>query len=92
MSGEVATDIHDHLRSIAEQIRRIDHLVENDDCCIDIIVQIIAVQRAMRKLNRMVLNHYLHICAISAVFGPDADERERAIEGIWSVFCATDKM
>lgn len=92
VAGEVNTNIRCHLRSIAEHIRRIEFLVEDDDCCVDIVKQIIAVQQALQKENRMVLNHYLQNCAIMAIRGKDPEKRERIIEEIWAVFNATSTL
>ena len=92
VTGEVKTNIRCHLRSIAEHIRRVELLVQNDDCCVDIVKQIMAVQQAIQKVNKMVLNHDLYTCANTAVRGKDPDKRERIIEEIWAVFCATGKL
>ena len=92
VAGEVNTNIRCHLRSIAEHIRRVKLLVEDDDCCVDIVKQIIAVQQAIQKVNEMVLHHYLHSCATAAVRGKDPAKRERIIDEIWAVFCATGKL
>ena len=91
-TGEGTASICCHLRSIAEHIRRVKLLVEDDDCCVDIVKQIIAVQQAILKVNKMVLNHYLHTCAITAVPGKDPDKRERIIEEFWAVLNATSTL
>jgi DNA-binding FrmR family transcriptional regulator len=67
-------------------------MVENGDYCIDIVNQILAVQRALQKVNSMVLDRHLHTCVTTAIRGNEPDERERVIGEIMSVFDATGKL
>lgn len=92
MTDEVTTDILNRLKSIAGHVRGIERMVENGEYCIDIVNQILAVQRALQKVNGMVLNRHLHTCVTTAIRGDDPDERERVINEIMGVFDATGKL
>ena len=92
MNNEATTDILNRLKSIAGHVQGIERMVENDDYCIDIVNQILAVQRALQKVNGLVLDRHLHTCVTTAIRGDDPKERERVIDEIMGVFDATGKL
>lgn len=92
MADEVTADILNRLKSIAGHVHGIERMVENGEYCINIVNQILAVQRALQKVNSMVLDRHLHTCVTTAIRGDDPDERERVIGEIMGVFEATGKL
>lgn len=60
------------LRRIEGQIRGLQRMVEDDRYCADIIVQVAAVQEALRSVGRSLMRNHLHHCAAHALTGtPD---------------------
>jgi DNA-binding FrmR family transcriptional regulator len=57
-----------------------------------VIQQIQAVQSALNKVAKMVLDEHLHSCVITAVRGEDPDERERVLKEISEVYDAASKV
>ena len=51
------------LRRIEGQVRGIQKMVEEDRYCADIIVQVAAVQEALRGVARSLMRNHLHHCA-----------------------------
>lgn len=92
MADEATTDILNRLKSIEGHVRGIERMVESGDYCIDIVNQILAVQRALQKVNSLVLDRHLHTCVTTAIRGDDPDQRERVIGEIMDVFEATGKL
>jgi DNA-binding FrmR family transcriptional regulator len=92
MNDETTTDILNRLKSIEGHVRGIQRMVEHGDYCIDIVNQILAVQRAMQKVNGLVLDRHLHTCVTTAIQGDDPAERERVIGEIMGVFDARGKL
>jgi DNA-binding FrmR family transcriptional regulator len=92
MSDETTTNILNRLKSIEGHVRGVERMIENGDYCIDIVNQILAVQRALQKVNGMVLDRHLHTCVTTAIRGDEPDERERVISEIMTVFDATGKL
>jgi DNA-binding FrmR family transcriptional regulator len=92
MNNEATTDILNRLKSIAGHVQGIERMVENDEYCIDIVNQILAVQRALQKVNGLVLDRHLHTCVTTAIRGDDPKERERVIDEMMGVFEATGKL
>ena len=92
MSDEVTTDIINRLKSIEGHVRGIERMVEDGEYCVDIVNQVLAVQRALQKVNGLVLNRHLHTCATTAIRGDDPEDRQRVIDEIMGVFDATGKL
>lgn len=66
-------------------------MVEEGAYCIDIVHQIVAIQRALKKVSAMVLDDHLHSCVTDAMRGPDVEARERVLGELLEVFEATGK-
>jgi len=91
-TDETTINIVNRLKSVEGHVRGIERMVENGEYCIDIVNQVLAVQRALQKVNSLVLNRHLHTCVTTALRSDDPDERERVINEIMSIFEATGKL
>jgi len=89
---EITKDILNRLKSVEGHVRGVQRMVENGDYCIDIVNQIMAVQRALHKVSAKVLDRHLHTCVTTALRSEDVAERERVITEIMSIFEATGKL
>ncbi len=79
------------LRSVEGHVRGIERMIGEGAYCIDVVNQVHAVQRALKKVSGLVLDRHLHSCVTSVIRGEDASERERVIDEILHVFEATGK-
>ena len=79
------------LKSIAGHVRGIERMVNEDAYCIDVIQQIQAVQAALDKVSKIILDNHLNSCLITAVRGDDPEDRERVLNEISEVFAASVK-
>lgn len=80
------------LRSIEGHVRGVHRMVEDGAYCIDIIKQILAVQRAIDKVNALLLEDHLEHCATAAIRAADPRERERTIGELLEVFEMSSKL
>jgi DNA-binding FrmR family transcriptional regulator len=74
------------LKSASGHLQGIVAMLEEDRYCIDVIMQIQAVQAALTKTSQMILDSHLHHCVITAIQGDEPAERERVLEEIMQVF------
>lgn len=88
MPEEVMPKILRRLKSIEGHVRGVSRMVENGSYCIDIVNQTLAIERALEKINHLVLDHHLHACVSAAMKGRNTKERERVIQEIVQVFQA----
>ena len=91
MNDHARQDATQRLASAAGHIRGIERMVNDDAYCIDVIKQIQAVQAALNKVSTLLLDNHLRTCVTTAIQGDDADERERMLQEITSVFTVTGK-
>ncbi|MCG8397177.1 copper-sensing transcriptional repressor CsoR [Bacillus atrophaeus] len=75
--------ITNRLKRIEGQVRGIQNMIENDRYCVDILVQISAVQAAMQKVALHLLEDHTHHCVSDAIKSGDG---EQAITELLDVF------
>jgi DNA-binding FrmR family transcriptional regulator len=92
MAEEYQQEIINRLKSIEGHVRGVQRMVDEGVYCIDIINQNLAVQRALERVNSLILERHLQTCVTTAIQGDNPTERERVIAEILSVFEATGKM
>lgn len=92
MAEEHKERLINRLKSIEGHVRGIQRMVDEDVYCIDIINQNLAVQRALEKVNSLILERHLQTCVTTAIKSDDPDDRERVIAEIMTVFEATAKI
>lgn len=85
-SEEIRTSAASRLRSIEGHVRGVTRMVEEGTYCIDVIKQTLAIQRALEKVNAMLLADHLETCASAAIRAADPKERERTIQELLEVF------
>lgn len=71
------------LRRIEGQVRGIQKMVEEDRYCVDILVQISAINAALKKVGFTLLERHTRHCVSSAMKHGDGDE---AIDELMKVF------
>jgi DNA-binding FrmR family transcriptional regulator len=92
MDGDMKAKILNRLKSIEGHMRGVHRMIEEDEYCIDILKQTLAVQRAIDKVNALILERHLQTCVTTAIRGDDPDEREQVIHELLDVFEATSKL
>lgn len=80
------------LKTTEGHLRGIQRMVEEDAYCIDVIRQIQAVQAALNKISKGILEDHLNSCVITAIQGEDPQERERVLKEITDVFETAKKV
>jgi CsoR family transcriptional regulator, copper-sensing transcriptional repressor len=80
------------LKTAEGHLRGIQRMLDEDAYCIDVIRQIQAVQAALNKISKSILEQHLNSCVITAVKGEDPAERERVLTEIADVFETATKV
>ena len=86
MADKSTEDIMRRLKSVEGHVRGIGRMLEEGAYCVDVVNQIVAVQRALKKVSTLVLDRHLHSCVTRAIQGDDAQSRERVLEELLEVF------
>jgi len=68
------------LRRIEGQVRGLQHMIEEDRWCPDIVTQVASATRALQEVAVGLLNDHLQHCVMAAVKASDADGQTRLDE------------
>lgn len=60
-------DLINRLSRIEGQVRGVKKMVEDDRYCIDILIQVSAVQAALNGFNRELLNNHIKSCVVNDI-------------------------
>ncbi|MBO1582840.1 MULTISPECIES: metal-sensing transcriptional repressor [Bacillus] len=82
-SDKEKEQIMNRLKRIEGQVRGIQNMIENDRYCVDILVQISAINAAMKKVGLGILKNHTNHCVSNAIKDGNGDE---AIEELMTVF------
>lgn len=80
-----ALSIQGHMGAIAR-------MLDEDAYCIDILKQTQAIQKALDRLNALILDEHLKSCVTTAIRGNKPKERERVLRELMEVFETSAKL
>lgn len=92
MDTQTKSDVKARLATAEGHIRGVQRMVDEDAYCVDVIKQILAVQRALDKVSAIVLDGHLRTCVTTAIRGEDPAERERILSELAGVFEMSKKI
>lgn len=61
-----ANSVH-RIKIIKGHLNKIERMLENDQYCVDIVHQSRAVQRALKKLDMLIIENHLQTCVVDQV-------------------------
>ncbi|MBU0613516.1 metal-sensitive transcriptional regulator [Patescibacteria group bacterium] len=73
------------LSIISGHLKRVTKMVEDDQYCIDTLNQSLAVQRALQKVDSLILDNHLHSCVSDALKG-QGKKSDQAISELLSLY------
>lgn len=72
-------------RILAGQMRGLEKMIENEDYCMEIITQSLAIQKSLGSLNKLLVENHLRT-HVTHMFEAGGDERDQAIDEMLKVF------
>ncbi len=84
--AKLKQDLLNRLKSIEGHIRGIQRMVDEDQYCIDILNQTSAIQKALERVDVMILENHLQSCVTTAIRGDDPKEREKVLRELVLLF------
>lgn len=79
------TQAINRLRRAIGHLKGVEKMIVEDKYCIDVLRQSLAVQNALKAVDRLIMDRHLHTCVSDAVRN-EGEEKEKAIEEILAVF------
>lgn len=76
MIADIKTRAVHRSRILQGQMKGLEKMIENDEYCMDILVQSLAIQKSLRSLNKLVLENHLKT-HITKDLGSGSDKRQQ---------------
>jgi DNA-binding FrmR family transcriptional regulator len=74
------------LNRIEGQVQGVQRMVEEEKYCVDILLQISAVQGALEQVRKILLGRHIESCVAEAMASGRAGDRQKKIEELLEVF------
>jgi DNA-binding FrmR family transcriptional regulator len=72
-------------RILEGQLRGVEKMIENEDYCMDIITQSLAIQKSLGSLNKLLVENHLRT-HVTEMFDAGGAQRDEAIAELLKVF------
>jgi len=73
------------IKILEGQMRGIEKMVDNEDYCMDIITQSLAIQKSLGSLNKLLIENHLRT-HVTDMFEEGGDAREAAVAELLKAF------
>ena len=83
---ETKTKSLGRLRRIEGQVQGIQRMVEDDKYCVDILLQLAAVQGAVEQVQKLLLGQHIESCVSDAIRSGNTRERQKKVGELLDVF------
>ena len=74
------------LRRIEGQVQGLQRMIAGEAYCVDILLQISAVQGALEQVQKLLLGRHIESCVADALRSGTKGDRQRKIEELLDVF------
>ncbi len=74
------------LRRIEGQVQGLQRMIANEAYCVDILLQISAVQGALEQVQKLLLGRHIESCVADALRSGSRGDRQRKIDELLEVF------
>ena len=72
-------------RILEGQMRGLEKMIDNEDYCMDIITQSLAIQKSLRSLNKLLVENHLRT-HVTDMFAAGGDQQELAVSELLKVY------
>ena len=76
-----------HRSKIIEgQMKGLQKMIENEEYCMDILTQSLAIQKSLASLDKLVLRNHLETHFVDMMDSPNEAEQERAVKELLDLY------
>jgi CsoR family transcriptional regulator, copper-sensing transcriptional repressor len=86
LDAEMKAKTQARLRRVEGQVQGIQRMVEEEQYCVDILLQLAAVQGAVAQVQRLLLGRHIESCVADAIRSGTSRERQRKVDELLEVF------
>jgi DNA-binding FrmR family transcriptional regulator len=86
MDAATRKEAETRLRRVSGQIGGIQRMLDQDRYCVDVLLQVAAVQAALAEVGRLVLANHVENCLAEAMRSDNAREQRKKIDEVMDIF------
>ena len=86
IDGETRTKTLGRLRRIEGQVQGLQRMIESEAYCVDILLQISAVQGALEQVQKLLLGRHVESCVADALRSGSKSERQQKLDELLDAF------
>jgi DNA-binding FrmR family transcriptional regulator len=86
LNDETKAKARGRLRRIEGQVQGLLRMLDSDAYCVDILLQISAVQGALEQVQKLLLGRHIESCVADALRSGSKSERQQKVEELLDVF------
>ena len=86
IDDETKAKAQGRLRRIEGQVQGLQRMIAGDAYCVDILLQVSAVQGALEQVQKLLLGRHIESCVADALRSGSRTERQRKVDELLEVF------
>ena len=86
IDAETTAKAQGRLRRIEGQVQGLQRMIAAEAYCVDILLQISAVQGALEQVQKLLLGRHIESCVADALRSGSRNERQRKVDELLDVF------
>jgi DNA-binding FrmR family transcriptional regulator len=86
LSDDEKKKLNNRLRRVIGQVEAVGRMIEDEEYCVDILMQLSAATGALGKVGQIVLEQHLKSCVADAIESGDASDRDEKLEELVRIF------
>ena len=86
INDETKAKARGRLRRIEGQVQGLQRMIDGEAYCVDILLQISAVQGALEQVEKLLLGRHIESCVADALRSGSKGERQQKIDELIEVF------
>ena len=86
LNDETKVKARGRLRRIEGQVQGLQRMLDSDAYCVDILLQISAVQGALEQVQKLLVGRHIESCVADALRSGSKSERQQKVDELLDVF------
>ena len=86
LSDDEKKKLQNRLRRVIGQVEAVGRMIEDEEYCVQILMQLSAATGALGKVGQIVLEQHLKSCVTEAIESGDAADRDAKLEELIKIF------
>ena len=86
LKDETKVKARGRLRRIEGQVQGLQRMLDSDAYCVDILLQISAVQGALEQVQKLLVGRHIESCVADALRSGSKSERQQKVDELLDVF------